>query len=80
MAKNRESYSLSQLSWQDLYYDGYVEYFDERNVSSYMTEGLGDCIEYIENSFFDDEVLWLKNEAQKKYYREPFSNQQLMKI
>ncbi|MET3209927.1 UNVERIFIED_CONTAM: hypothetical protein ABIC26_002875 [Paenibacillus sp. PvR008] len=69
--EKRSKGNHSITTWEDLYYDGYkVDVFDERNVSDWMLEGTEDCIEYIEE--YDDEVFWLKNEAQNKYYREPY--------
>lgn len=66
--KNKGNHSI--ITWEDLYYDGYeVDVFDQRDVSDWMLEGTEDCYEYIEKH--DDEIIWLKNEAQKKYYREP---------
>ncbi|KAF6630515.1 hypothetical protein H6F38_13875 [Paenibacillus sp. EKM208P] len=66
--QNKGNHSI--ITWEDLYYDGYeVDVFDERDVSGWMLDGTEDCYEYIEKH--DDEVIWLKNEAQKKYYREP---------
>lgn len=72
MANHKKNILLSQHDWQDLYYDGETEYFDERDVSSYMKQGLNDCIEYIEDET-DNDILWYKNEAQKKHYRKPHS-------
>jgi len=57
--------------WQDQYYDGESDYYDERDVSPEMKQGTNDCIEYIEE-VIDNEATWFKHEAQKKYYREPY--------
>ncbi|MDP9675194.1 hypothetical protein J2W97_001177 [Paenibacillus jamilae] len=56
----------SIITWEDRYYDGFeLDYFDDRDVSL-KTE-----IEEIDYTYIDDEVIWLKNEAHKKYYRLP---------
>ncbi|MEK4427811.1 hypothetical protein MHB54_00980 [Paenibacillus sp. FSL M7-0802] len=63
--KNKGNHSI--ITWEDLYYDGYeLDYYDERDIS------LERDIEEINYTYMDDEVIWLKNEAQKKYYREPY--------
>lgn len=59
-------------TFQELYYDGEVDYCDERYVSPEMKQGIYDCVEYIENESLNDDYLWYKQEAQKKYYREPY--------
>lgn len=56
--------------WQEKYYDGEVDYVDEDLVNpewkmDYLAGIYDDCTQE------DDEVLWLKREAQFKYYREP---------
>lgn len=58
---------------QDMYYDGDKDYYDERDVSPVMKQGTYDCIEYIEE-VIDNETAWLKREAQKKFYREPYKS------
>ncbi|MGR6760411.1 hypothetical protein ACU1JV_01015 [Paenibacillus sp. T2-29] len=56
----------SIITWEDQYYDGFeLDYYDERDVS------LDKDIEEIDYTYMDVEVIWLKNEAQKKYYRKP---------
>lgn len=71
--------SHTQRNWQELYYDGEVDYFDERDVSPEMKQGINDCIKYIEEeSEFD--ILWYKHEAQKKYYRKPYNPKELSKL
>ncbi|KZE65148.1 hypothetical protein AV545_04280 [Paenibacillus jamilae] len=65
---NKGNHSI--ITWEDRYYDGFeLDCFDHRDVSDWMLKGAEDCYEYIEKH--DDELIWLKNEAQKKYYREP---------
>ncbi|MWV44954.1 hypothetical protein GRF59_15130 [Paenibacillus sp. HJL G12] len=58
---------------QDMYYDGDKDYYDDRDVSPEMKQGTKDCIKYIEE-VIDNEATWLKQEAQKKYYREPYKS------
>lgn len=65
-------------TFQELYYDGEVDYYDERYVSPEMKQGIYDCIEYIENES-DYDLIWYKNEAQKNYYREPYKPKQELK-
>lgn len=67
--------SLLERNLQELYYDGDADYYNERDVSPEMKQGVNDCIKYIENES-DYEILWFKQEAQKKYYREPFKAKQ----
>lgn len=57
-----------QKTWQEQYYDGEVEYADERYVSAYMFEGLDDCIEYLNT--YDDFEYWndKDNDTYKDYY------------
>lgn len=64
---------------QELYYDGEADYCDERDVSLDMKQGTNDCIEYIEQES-DYNILWYKQEAQKKYYREPYKPKQLSEV
>ncbi|QNR65513.1 hypothetical protein IAQ67_16640 [Paenibacillus peoriae] len=60
----------SIITWEDQYYDGFeLDYYDERDVS------LDKDIEEIDYTYMDVEVIWLKNEAQKKYYRKPFESE-----
>jgi hypothetical protein len=64
-----------EKNWQEQYYDGEVEYIDERCVSLEMKSGTNDCIKYLEKetNTYDSEVIWFKNEANKgKFYREPY--------
>jgi len=50
----------STNTWEDRYYDGYdVDHYDDKMVSSWMKEGIEDCIEYMD--VVDSEVLWYKN-------------------
>ncbi|MBT2759867.1 hypothetical protein [Paenibacillus sp. ISL-20] len=66
-------------TFQELYYDGEIDYYDERDVSPEMKKGINDCIKYIEEES-DYDLLWYKNEAQKKYYREPFKAKQVVEV
>ncbi|MNH66551.1 hypothetical protein D3C73_185840 [compost metagenome] len=81
MARKHLSSSLSQRNWQDMIYDGMtdtyedeidysgVEYLDERYVSSYMLEGINDCIEYIEDH--DENTYWIKEDPKgKDFYKQ----------
>ncbi|MMZ61416.1 hypothetical protein D1872_235660 [compost metagenome] len=63
MAKrNKGNHSI--ITWEDRYYDGFdIDYYDERDVS------LDKDIEEIDYTYMDVEVIWLKNEAAKKYPR-----------
>lgn len=62
--QNKGNFSI--ITWEDRYYDGFdLDYFDDRDVS------LNTEIEEVDYTYMDDEVMWIKNEAQKKYYREP---------
>ncbi|PYY28339.1 hypothetical protein [Paenibacillus illinoisensis] len=71
--KNKHKGNHSIITREDQYYDGYeLGCYDERYVRTEMKAGTKDCIEYIEDHI-DDEVIWLKNHAQKEYYREPFN-------
>lgn len=55
-------------SLQEKYYDGEAEYIDERYVSSYIFEGLDDCIEYLNT--YNDRDYWNEKENHKNnnYY------------
>ncbi|MGM1044865.1 MAG: hypothetical protein ACQEXX_01825 [Bacillota bacterium] len=63
-----------QRNWQELYYDGLVDYYDERDVSLDMKQGTNDCIKYIEEDL-DHDIQWLKQEAHNIYYRKPYKPQ-----
>jgi hypothetical protein len=62
-----------------MYYDGEAEYIDERYVSSYMFEGIEDCLEYL--STYDDVEYWndKDNYTYDNYYsklkKQEFENQ-----
>lgn len=71
--------SLLERNLQELYYDGEVDYYDERDVSPEMKKGINDCIKYIEEES-DYDYLWYKYEAQKNYYREPYKPKQAAKF
>ena len=71
--------SLLERNLQEQYYDGEVDYYDERDVSPEMKKGTNDCIKYIEEES-DYDYLWYKHEAQKKYYREPYKPKQTAKF
>ncbi|MFB5759085.1 hypothetical protein [Paenibacillus medicaginis] len=55
-------------TWQDDYYDG-VDLDDE--VVNDRDLERDDYLEFI-NDTSDDHYIWLKNNAQRLYYREPF--------
>ncbi|WP_169834406.1 hypothetical protein [Paenibacillus donghaensis] len=63
-------------SWGERYFDGEVDYVDERYVSDEMKEGTEDCVEYLDTQKIDDEVLYLKREANSgEFYRAPFCSE-----
>ncbi|MDY8021243.1 hypothetical protein [Paenibacillus polymyxa] len=54
----------SIITWEDQYYDGFeLDHYDGRDVT------LDKDIEEVDYTYMDDEVIWLKNEAAKKYPR-----------
>ena len=65
---------LSTRTKQEKYYDGLEDWYDERLVSKEFTEEyiLQEAYKQEKYNTYDDEILWLKNEAQKKYYRKPY--------
>ncbi|KAA9007368.1 hypothetical protein F4V43_02455 [Paenibacillus spiritus] len=72
MAKNQPF----ERSWQEKYYDGDYEWAYEGMVSSEMKSGISDCIRYINSEIVDDEVLWMKENANTGiYFREPFCDE-----
>ncbi|WP_311078271.1 hypothetical protein [Paenibacillus polymyxa] len=63
--RNKGNHSI--ITWEDMYYDGFeLDYYNERDVS------LDTDTEEVDYTYMDDEVIWLKNEAQNKYYRKPY--------
>jgi arginyl-tRNA synthetase len=56
------------MKWQAIYFYEGIEYYDERNVNSNNDY----YINFIKDDQ-DDYILWLKENAQKLYYREPFT-------
>lgn len=65
---------LSTRTKQEKYYDGLEDWYDEGLVSKEFTEEyiLQEAYDQENYNTYDDEILWLKNEAQKIYYREPY--------
>lgn len=65
---------FSTRTKQEKYYDGTEDWYDEDLVSEeFRVEYiLQEAYEQEKCKSYDDEILWLKNEAQKKYYREPY--------
>lgn len=70
--KNKGVFSIRTK--QDNYYDGLEDWYNEDLVSEeFRVENiLKEAYEQEKLDTYDDEILWLKNEAQKKYYREPY--------
>lgn len=70
--QNKELFSTRTK--QEKYYDGTEDWYDEGLVSEeFRVEYiLQEAYEQEKYNTYDDEILWLKNEAQKKYYREPY--------
>lgn len=60
---NRHKGNHSIITKEDQYYDGFeLGSFDERYVSSWMTEGTNDCIKYIEDTM-DREYEYYRYQA-----------------
>lgn len=70
--KNKGVFSIRTK--QDNYYDGSEDWYNEDLVSEeFKVENiLKEAYEQEKLDTYDDEIFWLKNEAQKKYYREPY--------
>lgn len=66
-------------TWEEQYFDGDVEYYDERDVSPEMKQGTNDCIKYIEE-VIDNEAAWFKKANSGKFYREPYKSVQLSEV
>lgn len=71
---NKHKGMLSTRTKQEKYYDGTGDWYNEDLVSEeFKVEYiLQESYEQEKYNTYDDEILWLKNEAQKKYYREPY--------
>lgn len=78
---NRNKGNHSVITWEDRYFDGEIDYYDERYVSLDWKNSTSNLINYQEEMLdtYDDDILWLKNEAQKKYYREPYKQEEIEK-
>ncbi|WP_405169316.1 hypothetical protein [Paenibacillus sp. FSL H3-0286] len=75
MEKTNQTKELFK-TFQEQYYDGEVDYSDERCVSSEMKQGQYDCVKYLDSQKIDDEVLWRKYHANSgKFYREPHKSE-----
>ncbi|WP_211749677.1 hypothetical protein [Paenibacillus sp. Marseille-Q4541] len=69
----RNAGTILHRTKQENYYDGFEEWYDEELVSKEFSGEyiLQEAYEQEKYDTYDDDVIWLKNEAQKKYYREP---------
>ena len=56
--------SHTQRNWEELYYDGEIDYYDERDVSLDMKQGINDCVKYIEEES-DYDTLWYKRGSEE---------------
>ncbi|OZB98038.1 hypothetical protein [Paenibacillus sp. XY044] len=66
-------------TFQEQYYDGDVDYCDERYVSPEMKQGTNDCVEYIEE-VIDNEAVWLMKANSGRFYREPYKSEKLSEV